>query len=182
MRSVFVERPAAAEMRRRLAGWQGRLWVWLPVMVALVAISVESTKTFSAANTSSWLRPVFERIFGHINDALWNFGHHCARKAGHFFGYGMVCVTFLRAWLMTLARSASLRDGVWRWQANGLAVLCTVLVASADEVHQTFLPGRTGAATDVVIDTAGGMAISGAVWLGAMWIRRRSRRVELVAA
>jgi VanZ family protein len=37
-------------------------------------------------------------------------------------------------------------------------VLGTLLVASLDEWHQTFLPSRTGRWQDVVLDTSAGIA------------------------
>jgi VanZ family protein len=36
-----------------------------------------------------------------------------------------------------------------------LALAGTALVASSDELHQTFLPNRTGSVRDVMIDGAG---------------------------
>jgi VanZ family protein len=42
-------------------------------------------------------------------------------------------------------------------RAAVLAVLCTIVVASLDEFHQTYLPGRTGVFRDVVLDTMGGV-------------------------
>ena len=38
-----------------------------------------------------------------------------------------------------------------------LGVLVTLVVASLDEFHQTFLPGRTGTYRDVILDTFGGI-------------------------
>lgn len=40
----------------------------------------------------------------------------------------------------------------------GLAVALAVLYAVTDEVHQTFVEGRTGAPLDVVIDAVGALA------------------------
>ena len=36
-----------------------------------------------------------------------------------------------------------------------LSLLVGILYASLDEFHQSFIPGRTAAVTDVLIDTAG---------------------------
>ncbi len=49
---------------------------------------------------------------------------------------------------MTLPKSSFLHDAV-------LALLGTALIASADEFHQTFLPNRTGMASDVLLDCCG---------------------------
>jgi VanZ family protein len=58
-----------------------------------------------------------------------------------------------------------------RW-AN-IAILGTALVASLDEWHQTFIPSRTGAVHDVVLDTCAGIA---AQVLVLLWIRSFGKR------
>jgi len=138
----------------------------------LIVIVIESTSTFSAENTSGWIRPVVERIFGHINDQLWNLLHHLARKSGHFTGYGGLALTLLRAWLLALGTREGLTLLGWRWRATWLAVAGTAFVASMDELHQTFLPSRTGLFSDVVLDTVGGSVLCGIVWVVCRWWRR----------
>ena len=164
MKSIFQERPPAGVLKRRTAGWR-QIWVWLPVVFAVTVIACESTNTFSSDHTSGWLRPFFERFLGHINDRLWGVLHYSIRKCGHFTGYGMVCLTFLRAWLLSLGRNAALAIRQWRTHSCVLAVLATFLVASLDEWHQTFIPSRTGTFTDVLIDTSGGLLTCALVWL-----------------
>src|SRR3954462_1172431 len=104
MRSVFVSRLESSNEYE--GGWRWWLSVWLPVVLAIIVIMIESTGTFSAQNTSSWLRPIFEHVFGRISDSGWELVHHYLRKTGHFVGYGTVGFTFLRAWLYTRARRA----------------------------------------------------------------------------
>jgi VanZ family protein len=60
-------------------------------------------------------------------------------------------------------------------RAHGLAILATLLVASADEFHQSFLPNRAGQFSDVLLDTCGGVALCFALFLvmqAAAWRRR----------
>jgi hypothetical protein len=171
MRSIFWKRPAQEEARVATSGWR-LVWVWLPALIATAVIAGESTPTFSAENTSGWIRPWFEHIFGHVNDHVWFVGHYLARKTGHFTGYGTVCLTYLRAWLFILARKTGLSVGAWRLRACALGVASTFCVASLDEWHQTYLPTRTGAFSDVMIDTVGASIACGLVWL-VFWSRRR---------
>lgn len=138
----------------------------------LIVIAIESTNTFSSENTSGWIRPVVERIFGHINDQLWAVIHHLARKSGHFTGYGGLALTMLRAWLLTLGSRAELTLAGWRWRATWLAVAGTAFVASMDELHQTFIPSRTGLFSDVVLDTVGGSVLCGVIWVFCGWWRK----------
>ncbi len=142
-----------------------RLYVWGPVLVAVAVIAVESTRTFSAENTSGWLRPVFEAVLGRISDPHWAQMHHLMRKSGHFGGFGAVCVTFVRAWLLRAMTRAAVSVSRWRWGASLRAVASTALIASMDEFHQTFLPNRTGKVSDVVLDTCGAVVACGVLWL-----------------
>jgi VanZ family protein len=178
MRSVLFVRPSVEEVREQTAGWR-QLRVWLPVVFAMIVIACESTPIFSSDNTSGWLRPVFERIFGHVSDQFWHVLHVIARKSGHVTGYGLVCLTYLRTWLLTLARKPGLRLWMWRLSASVLAVVSTFCVGGLDEWHQTFLANRTGLFSDVLIDTAGGLTACLLVWLifwNGLWGRGKNRQ------
>jgi VanZ family protein len=152
------------------------LSAWTPVVIAIAVITCESTSTFSAQNTSSWLRPIFEHLFGVFKDSTWESFHHYLRKSGHFLGYGTVGFTFLRAWLHTLARRGPAQLLSWRLESSILAIFSTAIVASCDEFHQSFLPSRTGTPVDVVLDTAGATTLCLLVWL-ICWTGRT--RVQL---
>ena len=173
MRSIFFKKPDAVELRQKTSGWR-QVWVWLPVLVAGMVIAIESTDTFSAANTSSWLRPIFERVFGRFTNHDWGLVNHSLRKTGHFCGYGLVCVTFLRAWLLEMGRIGELGRRAWRWRSSLLAIGSTAGIASLDEWHQSFLPSRTGTPWDVLLDTCGATVSCGLVW-ALVWQRMRSR-------
>lgn len=142
--------------------------VWLPVLICLCLISDESTDTFSAARTSGWIRHLAEFLFGPIRQPVWDLAHHVVRKTGHFVGYGLVGLCWFRAWLLTwrraLLRSTAL---LWRRTSAIMALLCTLLVATLDELHQTYIPSRTGLMSDAWLDTAGaaiGMGVVACFW------------------
>lgn len=143
-------------------------------------IATESTSTFSSDNTSGWIRPFVERFFGHMNDQLWYFLHHLARKSGHFTGFGLVALAFLRAWLLTLGTRPGFSLRRWRVESVVLAVAFTFLIANFDEWHQTLLPNRTGLFSDVILDTAGGscmcLLVAVLCWLPPWTGSRRGRR------
>lgn len=164
MRSVFIQKPDPLDLRLRTAGLR-QLWVWFPVVLAISVIAMESTSTFSSSNTSGWLRPLIQRLFGQVGEELWGEVHHYIRKSGHFIGYGTVCLTFLRAWLLTLGRRVNLGVAKWHLQSCLLAIASAAMVASSDEFHQTFIPGRTGIFSDVILDSVGGTAACTLVWL-----------------
>ena len=170
MPSIFLRRPTPPT--RVHTGLRGFLFVWLPAILGMIVIAIESTPTFSAAHTSRFLRPFGEFLFGHISDANWDETNHILRKSGHFLGYGTLCLLFFRSWLWTLATNLRLSDGVWRLRAWLLAILSTFVVASCDEIHQSFLPSRTGTFTDVVLDTCGATIVSGLVLAAVSKLRK----------
>jgi VanZ family protein len=137
-----------------------RYWirVWLPVLLGICVIVTESTPFFGADHTSGPLRAIFQSIFGPVSDARWEFLHHLIRKSGHFFGYGLLGLAWLRAWWMTLPRSIFIQDAI-------LALLGTAMTASADEFHQTLLPNRTGTPWDVLLDCCGAITLQLVVYV-----------------
>jgi VanZ family protein len=166
MRSVFFHKPDSHALDAQHRAW-GALWlvnVWLPAAIAVACVATESTPGFSSEHTNSWLRPIVEHLFGAIPDAVWKELHHLFRKSGHVLGYGLVCLTFLRAWLLTLGTRVSLNVERWRLRSCIAAILSTAIVASGDEIHQTFLPSRTGQFSDVVLDTCGATLICLVMW------------------
>ena len=125
-----------------------------------VVILCETTDTFSAAHTSSALRPVIESWFGRMTNDAWGTLHHHIRKTGHFIGYGLVSVAYMRGWLHAPERPVRVSSLRWTLRAGGLGVLSAAAIASLDEWHQTFLPSRTGTPFDVGLDTLGAIAMT----------------------
>ena len=88
--------------------------------------------------------------------------HFVIRKGAHFSIYAV---------LGLLSFNAFLQSGVRGKKALFFAWLLATAYAGVDEYHQTFIPGRSGEVTDVMIDSAG--AITGI--MGALLVRRRRR-------
>ncbi len=170
MHPVFFYQPAPPSPRAK-AGWRWWCNVWTPAAIAVAIICAESTDTFSANNTSSWLRPIVQQLIGPMQDSTWALFHHYLRKTGHFVGYAGVAFTFLRAWLYTLERRVPRSLFAWRRNSTLLAIASTALVASCDEYHQTFIPSRTGTPLDVLLDTVGASVLCLLVWL-LCWSRQ----------
>ena len=135
------------------------LRAWLPVVLGIGVIALESTLLFSAQRTSGPLRALYQALFGPVGDFEWEHIHFYIRKSGHFLGYGLLALAWLRAWWMTLPKSVFMTDAL-------LALLGTAMTASADELHQTFLPGRTGTPWDVLIDCSGAITLQFVVYVG----------------
>jgi VanZ family protein len=141
--------------RRR---WQFWVSAWLPVLLGMAMIVVESTEFMGADHTSGPLRSLYQAIFGHVSNAHWDVIHHYVRKLGHFIGYGLIGLAWLRAWWMSLPHSRFLPDAF-------LALLGTALIASADEYHQSFLPNRTSSPWDVLLDCCGAISLQLLVYI-----------------
>jgi VanZ family protein len=123
------------------------------VAIGVCIIVLESTELFGSNHTNSSLRWLWEALFGPVGSAAkWQHIHQVIRKCGHFFGYGFIGVAWLRAWWMTLPNSHFLEDAF-------LALMGTSLIASVDELHQSYLPNRTGSGWDVLLDCCGALSL-----------------------
>jgi VanZ family protein len=140
------------------------VWYWLPVALWLLVIAIESTDLMSARNTGSVLYIALAAIMGPVDPDRFAIFHFVLRKAGHFTGYGILSFLLFRALRATVTSSLA---RLW-----SLSVLFTCIVASLDEWHQTFLPSRTGAFHDVVLDTFAAICVQ-TVILAA--VRRKQR-------
>ena len=167
VRTAWKNRDTVA--RQGLKFW---LSAWLPVAIGICVIMMESTELMGSDHTSHPLRWLWETLFGPVGEARWELVHHLIRKCGHFFGYGVIGLAWLRAWWMTLPRSDFLEDAFF-------ALLGTALVASADEWHQTFLPNRTGSPWDVLLDCTDAITLQILVYVFMRTFRpKRLARVE----
>ena len=142
----------------------GVLARWGPVAAWAAVIFLASTSWFSGPHTDSLLRPFLVRLFpaasAHTIDAI----HAVIRKAAHFSEYAVF------GWLIARA----LRDARgWQLHHALLAVALAGTYAVSDELHQRFVPGRTAAFDDVLIDTLG--AATAQVLIAVLWFRRRRR-------
>lgn len=141
--------------RHGLKHW---LSAWLPVLLGVGVILLESTELFGADQTSGPLRKIYEALFGHVGNWRWGIIHHYIRKSGHFLGYGVIALAWLRAWWMTLPHSQFFTDAF-------LALLGTAMIAGADEWHQSFLPNRTGTPWDALLDCCGAITLQLVVYV-----------------
>jgi len=155
---------------------------WLPLLVMLGLITMESTDTMSGGHTLRHLRLVLLWLGIHLSNPSLELLNLVLRKSGHMLGYGLLCFFWLLLlrgtyWLQheyskSLQGSLHVRRMWWRTEWAGLAVFCTFLVAAADELHQMSIPSRTGSWWDVAIDTSAGLAAVLLVRAKAGWLCR----------
>ena len=137
---------------------------WLPVGLWLIIVGLTSSASAAGSRTLAllqWLVTTFHLplTWPQVIEL-----HFLLRKTGHFCNYGILSLLIFRA----------VRDGAdvtWRGVWMALALLGTLLVASADETHQYYTPGREGTWHDVVLDMCGALT---AQILFLLWTRRAS--------
>ena len=118
-----------------------------------IVIAIESTAWLSSNHTSRILYPIFHYLFS-MDLVSFEYWHHYLRKAGHVVGYAILSILLFRAWRATLPVAGNMN---WTLRWANIAILGTVLVASLDEWHQSFIPSRTGRWQDVVLDSCAGI-------------------------
>ncbi|TMA47186.1 MAG: VanZ family protein [Deltaproteobacteria bacterium] len=130
----------------------GQLRRWLPVVAWGGVISLFSTGYFTGESTGKLLLPILGTLFPRATPAELLAMHRFVRKLGHFTEYLILSVLLYRA----------LRAGRrWNLRAAATAIVVAGLYAVADEFHQLFVPGRTAAASDCLIDVSGAAAGQG---------------------
>ena len=146
-----------------------RFLLWIPPLLWYRIIWGFSAQTASASGKVSdgllhriliVLSPAYARSEADIQGAAVEVLSFFERKAAHMFLY------FLLVILLLAALAPFVRNILRRSAAAG--VFCAVL-AALDEIHQTFVPGRSGAARDVAVDLAGA-AIAYGIWFLLRWV------------
>ena len=157
----------------RIRNWWRAHRPWLPVAVWMGFIFVMSTDLGSAAHTSRIIEPLILWIRPNASPEEIAQVHFLVRKLGHLSEYAVLALLALRA-IRLSARPVSSR---WSWARAGLALLIAAAYAATDEWHQSFVPGRTAALFDVLIDSSGASAgLTLAFFWPVLAFRRRSSR------
>ena len=129
---------------------------WLPVLIWLGVMFVGSTGLLSAEQTSRVFVPFLRWLKPDISAEALAQIHFVVRKLGHIFEYALLAMLLWRAMrggTNLRIRMSFVFAAVW--------LTCGVFAVS-DEFHQSFMPSRTAASSDVLIDICGatiGLAI-----------------------
>ncbi|HEY4777147.1 MAG TPA: VanZ family protein [Candidatus Acidoferrales bacterium] len=149
---------------------------WWPALLWAIVISAFSTGVFTSDNTSRIIVPILKCFFPHASQETLFLVHHFIRKMGHVTEYFILSLLILRG---IRAGKTGIHLG---WALAAVAIVGCY--AALDEFHQSFVPGRTAAVSDVLIDTAGGVAAQVVVALVMLFgdIRKKRRDDTLPAA
>jgi VanZ family protein len=145
--------------------WLGRWW---PALAWAVVISLFSTGLFTSENTGRIIIPLLRWLFPGSPPETLALMHHVIRKCAHFAEYFILGLLILRG---IRAGRHGTRPA---WAA--VAILLVAGYAALDEFHQSFVPGRTAAISDVLLDTTGGVTAQAVAALAALWFHVRRGR------
>lgn len=144
------------------------LRAWAAVVLWALVVWALGTDSFSAAETSRFIRPIVEWFGLELSGQemfrllVW------IRRLAHLLVYGTFALLSLRAlWLGTRLSLAS---------DLALTVALVVLLAAADEWRQAASSVRGGHPGDVVLDLTGGVAALALAGLANLWVGRGARR------
>jgi VanZ family protein len=146
------------------------LRLWWPALVWAAVIFWFSTGTFTSENTAKIIIPVLHWFLPNVPQETLLIIHGLIRKTAHFVEYFVLSLLILRG------LRAGRRESHLAWAV--VAVLLVAGYAALDEFHQSFVPGRTAAVADVMLDTTGGVAAQGVAALFFLWGEVRRKRQE----
>ncbi|GIM30499.1 teicoplanin resistance protein VanZ [Clostridium polyendosporum] len=121
---------------------------WLLLIIWMSVIFVFSHKSGNDSDKQSTLIINIFNVMGlDLNSTLGDLATFIVRKTAHFTEY---MILFFLSY--NLLRSyTDKKDSIM------FALIITLGYACTDEVHQLFIPGRTGKFTDILIDISGGL-------------------------
>ena len=118
------------------------------------------------SNTSRFIRPLLEFLFPNASEETLVIYHGYIRKFAHITEYAILAFWASRAFFNS---SQKFTRRFW----FVLAFVLVLLVASIDEMNQSFLASRTGSIYDVLLDSSGGLAMILIFYLASDYRKRQ---------
>ncbi len=115
------------------------------ILIQAAIITAFSAQGGEASNAASLaILNKSEKIIGKVDEEVFNL-HRFIRKAAHLYNFAVIGMLVFCSWYC-ICRD---RKKLVLWSLMGL------LTAIFDEVHQSFIPGRSARVGDVLIDFSG---------------------------
>jgi VanZ family protein len=143
-----------------------KYWLWPVVWMAVIFTA--SSDSHSYEHSSRLIAPLLYWLFPHISANTVDWVVFIARKCAHVAEYSVFAMLLWRAF----RRPSKYEVRPWSWREAGTVLGIVALYAASDEFHQIFVPTRTPAVHDVVIDTLGGALGLFAIWMVGRWRKR----------
>jgi VanZ family protein len=137
----------------------------------MCVIFTASSDAESSRHSSIYFEPLVHWLFPSMSQAHVEELHYAFRKCCHMMEFAILAVLAWRAirqpvWNRSRPLVAPKRTvGGWRWDEAGMSLAIVLLYAASDELHQVFIPSRTGQISDVVVDVIGGSIGLTLLWL-----------------
>ena len=136
---------------------------WLIVLVWISVIFGASSDAGSSNHTSRIIGPIVRWLYPSISDIAMDHVVLAVRKTAHVTEYAILALLLWRA----IHRSR--HEGTPRWSWHGREAFWSGSIATfyagSDEIHQLFVPSRTGQVQDVLIDSFGASLGLCLVWI-----------------
>jgi VanZ family protein len=124
---------------------------WLPLLIWLGVIFVDSTDLMSAEHTSQFIVPILLWLKPGMAPETLRSILFAMRKCAHVSEYAILALLLWRA-----LRSGSALRAKISMLFSAVLLGCAV-VAASDEFHQSFVKSRTSSVRDVLLDIAGAL-------------------------
>ena len=141
---------------------------WLPVVLWAVLIFSASGDKKSVHHSSRIIEPLVRWLIPDISDEAVRTTVLVVRKCAHVTEFAIFALLLWRAARATIYKQSA----GWSRKATVFAITGAVLFAISDEVHQSYVPGRQGAAMDVLIDSLGVAGGLFCLWLVGRWRKK----------
>lgn len=142
-----------ASKRRKWLTAYAPLVIWIAVIMGL------GSGLGAMNETSRFIRPLLEFLFPSTPPEILSIYHGYIRKVAHITEYAILAVLARRAFIDF-------------WKPSMLAIGFVLVVATADELNQSFDARRTGTPVDVMVDVAGGVIGLAIWWIGSRLFRK----------
>jgi VanZ family protein len=150
---------------------------WLPAVIMMILIYSFSAKPAVESNESSLtiandLLSVYEKVSDNRLEAenrlnVLKILNYVVRKGAHFTEYAILAAAFMLYFLLTKQRKRLIIL---------LSVAFAAIYAVSDEIHQLFIPGRSGQIKDVLIDTAGAVMGASVFYFLTVLVNRANKK------
>ncbi|RBP58100.1 VanZ family protein [Alkalibaculum bacchi] len=133
------------QMKKRILPWA--LVIFWMALIFYLSHQPAAESNGLSTNITRKIAEIIEKIAPNIGFNLGSL-NHIVRKNAHFFAYLV---------LGALVVNGVKNSGVSTLKAIRVALFICILYAISDEVHQLYIPGRSGEVKDVIIDSAGAL-------------------------
>ncbi len=129
------------------------LWMFL---IFRLSSQVASQSNGLSLGVTDWLYSIFAASARFDMESL----NHFVRKGAHFSAYLILAL---------LSSNALRKTGFQGWRNFIMTFAICAMYAVSDEIHQLFIPGRSGQPLDVLIDSSGAAAGLG-IYAAVKWL------------